>query len=234
MLSAGFIDGLNPCAFAAIVFLIAYLSMIQKRPTIEIFSTGMFFILGVFITYFFIGLGLNKLFVSIRFKAESAQIVYLIIGTITLILAVLSFLDFFAIRRIEEGKKAKVILQLPNYFRWKIYNFVEKYSKFKYLIPIGFFLGLIISLLEFFCTGQIYLPTIIYMFSQKELQLKAITYLLFYCLMFILPLVAIFLSLLFGMKLDRIEAIGRKHIKTVKLATGIVFLILSILMFSVV
>jgi len=230
---AGLIDGLNPCAFAAIVFLIAYLGMIHKKRTIEIFWTGIMFILGVFMIYILIGLGLSRFFLSIYGLKNISRVVYIIAGVITFILAVLSFSDFFSIIAIEKGKQAKVILQLPNYFRWKIYSLVEKYAKVRFLVPFGFFLGTGVSFLEFFCTGQIYLPTIMYMVGIPEMRVKAFLYLSLYSSMFVFPLILIFVSLLFGYKSEKIEELGRQHIKTVKFATGLIFLVLSILMFIV-
>ncbi|MEW6041462.1 MAG: DUF1573 domain-containing protein, partial [Elusimicrobiota bacterium] len=74
--AAGFIDGLNPCAFAAIVFLIAYLSMIHKKSRPVVFSTGMMFILGTFVTYFLIGLGLSKFLGFINPGSTISKLIY--------------------------------------------------------------------------------------------------------------------------------------------------------------
>ncbi|MBU2567204.1 MAG: DUF1573 domain-containing protein [Elusimicrobia bacterium] len=226
---AGLVDGLNPCAFAGIVFLIAYLSMIQKRRTVEVFWTGIMFIIGTFVVYFLIGLGLSKVLATIGQASAVSKIIYGVVGVITLVLSYYSFSDYFAVRAIEQGKQAKVVLQLPNYFRWKIYALVEKYGKLKYIMPFGFILGAAISLLEFFCTGQIYLPTIMYMVSVGHFRTKAVFYLGLYCLMFVLPLMFIFMSMLFGLKSEKIEMFGRRHIAAVKFATGLIFLILSVL-----
>lgn len=47
ILAAGLIDGVNPCAFATIVFLIAYLTLIVRRKRKEILFTGIGGILGL-------------------------------------------------------------------------------------------------------------------------------------------------------------------------------------------
>ena len=57
MLIAGFIDGLNPCAFATIVFLVSYLSFLGKKSK-EILIYGIIFTFGVFIAYIIAGVGL--------------------------------------------------------------------------------------------------------------------------------------------------------------------------------
>ncbi len=234
VLFAGFIDGLNPCAFAAIVFFIAYLTMILKKPKKEVVFTGISFILGVFITYFLIGLGLARLFQVIKGLILVSQVLYLLIGIFTLILAYYSFQDFFAVKRIEKGKEGKVVLQLPQFFRWKIYAVIEKQAKLKYFIIFAFLSGGLISILEFFCTGQVYLPTIMYMITQiTDYKLQITGYLLLYSLMFVLPLGVIFGLVYFGVSSEKIEIIGRQHIATVKLLTGLLFLFLSLSMFLV-
>jgi len=230
---AGLIDGMNPCAFAVIVFLIAYLTMVNKKNITEVFWTGIMFIAGVFCLYFLVGIGLLEI-LNIFVGKSISKIIYFIMGIITLILSYYSFSDYFAIKSLQNGKNAKVVLQLPQSLRWKIYNIVEKLSKRKYIVIIGFFLGFIISLLEFFCTGQIYLPTLMYIIKTAKIQIKVLFYLFIYCLMFVLPLIVIFLSLLFGLRSETIEEYGRKHIRTVKLITGFVFVLLSVLMFTIV
>lgn len=57
--AAGLLDGVNPCAFATIIFLLSYLQVTRKTPR-EIAQIGIAYILGVFTAYFVIGLGLLK------------------------------------------------------------------------------------------------------------------------------------------------------------------------------
>jgi len=234
ILIAGLVDGINPCAFATIVFLIAYLFMVRKQSRKKLFLIGIFFILGVFVTYLLIGVGFGRIINILEIKSAVGRIVYFFVGLVVFVLAILSFLDMIAIKKIESSGQAKVFLQLPAVLRMKIFDFVDKTTKFKYIIPVGFLLGVGISLLEFFCTGQIYLPTIMYMFANKSLRIKAFMYLVLYCLMYVLPLVIIFVCVLFGLNSEIIEEFNRRYVKTVKFLTGIVFLLLALLMFSVV
>jgi hypothetical protein len=61
VLLAGLIDGLNPCAFATIVFLVSYLSFLGKQNK-EILTYGIIFTLGVFIAYIIAGVGPTERF----------------------------------------------------------------------------------------------------------------------------------------------------------------------------
>ena len=152
-----------------------------------------------------------------------------------MILAYYSFRDYIAVKRIEKGQTDKVVLQLPHFFRWKIYEVIEKQAKLKYFVVFAFLSGILISILEFFCTGQIYLPTIMYVIqvTGTSHQTQGMGYLSLYCLMFVLPLMIIFALVYFGVGSEKIEMVGRKHIRTVKFLTGTVFLFLSVAMFLI-
>ncbi len=55
--AAGLMDGVNPCALAVILLLIAFLYTV-RRARQEIFALGSAYILAVYGAYFLIGLGL--------------------------------------------------------------------------------------------------------------------------------------------------------------------------------
>ena len=57
VLIAGLIDGINPCAFATIIFLVSYLTFLGKKSR-EILLYGIIFTFGVFIAYLLAGMGL--------------------------------------------------------------------------------------------------------------------------------------------------------------------------------
>ena len=231
IIAAALLDGINPCAFAGIIFLVAYLSMVQKRSFKEVFWTGIMYIAGIFVIYFLIGIGLARVFTALNVLKYVSKTLYIIMGCLTLALSYYSFQDYFSLKAAEEGKESKVTLQLPAWLKLQIHDFIHNYSNVKYIIPFGFCLGVVVSFLEFFCTGQIYLPTIMYMVSIPELALKAVFYLLLYTFVFTLPLLIIFIIVLIGSKSGRMKAMNRRQVQIVKLLTGFLFLLLSILMF---
>ncbi|MGB6369619.1 MAG: hypothetical protein WBF68_01105, partial [Atribacterota bacterium] len=63
---SGLIDGINPCAFASIIFFISYLTLINRKGR-EILWVGGMFTLSVFLTYFLIGTGALKMITSLSF-----------------------------------------------------------------------------------------------------------------------------------------------------------------------
>jgi len=231
VIGAGFVDGLNPCAFGAIIFLISYMSLIKKKKKREIFITGLFFAAGVFTAYFLLGIGLSKILYSMRGILFASRILYLIIGAFTLALAVLSMVDYFQIKKIYDGGKGTVMLKLPDPVRWKIFRITEKHLESSHFVYFAFFTGVLVSVLELICTGQIYLPTIIYMLTAGR-KAAAISYLIIYCLMFIVPLLIIFLVYYAGLSSEKIDVFGKKNIGLIKILNIIVFLFFSAYMFG--
>jgi cytochrome c biogenesis protein CcdA len=85
--------------------------------------------------------------------------------------------------------------------------------------------GLVISFLELACTGQVYLPTI--QFMLKAGQGRALGYLLIYNLAFIVPLIIVFALAFFGLRSDALIRFQKNHTATVKVLTGILFVVLA-------
>ena len=54
---AGLLDGINPCVFSTLLFLISSLTLAGRKRK-EILIIGVFFTIAVFVTYYLVGLGL--------------------------------------------------------------------------------------------------------------------------------------------------------------------------------
>jgi thiol:disulfide interchange protein len=97
-------------------------------------------------------------------------------------------------------------------------------------VGVAFFTGFVVSLIELACTGQVYLPTIVYVLSQPDLAAQAFLYLVLYCLMFILPLIVVFVLSYFGTTSEQLGQFVNRHTAAIKLATGLVFVGLALWM----
>ena len=91
----------------------------------------------------------------------------------------------------------------------------------------AFITGLLISILELACTGQVYLPTIIFVSSMPELKLRAIFYLVLYNLLFILPLVVVFILAYYGTTSKDLTSFLQKHAAAVKIGMALLFFALA-------
>ncbi len=221
---AGLVDGLNPCAFATIIFFVSYLSLSGKKGK-QILITGASFTLGVFIAYLVVGLGFYKVLDLIsEFTSVISKIVYVFTAVLCLVLAVLSIRDFFKVRK---GDLSDMALKLPEPLRKRINQTVREGRKASSYVIGAFVTGLLISLLELACTGQIYLPVIISMSSVPEMRAQALFYLVLYNLMFIVPLIVVFILAYYGTSSKQFTDFLRKHAGAVKIGMAIVFLILA-------
>ena len=219
VLAAGLVDGLNPCAFATMIFFVSYMAIAKRRGR-EILFVGGAFTLGVFLAYLLIGLGFLTAIKSLSFLVTVAKAVYLATAVFCFGLAAVSVRDFVRIRR---GGLAEMSLQLPGYLKDRIHKVVREQARVRRFVLAAFASGFVISLLELLCTGQVYLPTIVFVVGVPELRAQATLYLVLYNLMFIVPLVGIFVLAYFGTTSRDLTRFLQKRAATIKLAMAAVF-----------
>ncbi len=227
VLIAGFMDGINPCAFATIIFLVSYLTFVGKKGR-EILIYGIIFTSGVFIAYLLAGMGLMAFLHQLRSFPLISKGIYLLIGIFALTLGIVSLYDYVLFRR---GQVAKWKLQLPMSMKKKIHGIIREQSQFKGGLLATFGAGFVIAICTVICTAQVYLPTIGFIMKIPELRTHAIFNLLLYNIMFIVPLVAVFVSTFFGVTSEKMALITKGHTGTIKLLTAILFLALAGLLF---
>jgi cytochrome c biogenesis protein CcdA len=220
---AGLIDGLNPCAFATIVFFVSYLAFVGRRQR-EVLAVGVAFTLGVFLTYLGVGVGLLKFMASLPFLSAVSRWVYGLTAALCLFLAAVSLYDWWQARR---GKPEEMRLKLPLRLRRWINRVIREGAGLRAFVPVSFVTGVVISVIELACTGQVYLPTIIFVLGVPGLQARAGLYLVLYNLIFILPLVVVFLLAYFGTTSQQLGQFINRRAATVKLATAGLFVLLA-------
>ncbi len=217
---AGLVDGLNPCAFATLIFLISYLTFSGRKGR-EVLAVGGAYTFGVFIAYLTVGVGLYKVLDMLGgLLTTLSRWVYAFTAVMCAILAVMSFLDFLKARR---GAIQDMSLKLPPALRKRVNAVVRSSQHIRAFVLGAFITGAIVSMIELACTGQIYLPTIIYVISNPDLRLQALSYLLLYNVMFILPLVVVFGLVYFGTTSFQLGAFLEKNTARVKLAAVVLF-----------
>jgi cytochrome c biogenesis protein CcdA/glutaredoxin len=221
---AGLIDGINPCAFATLIFFVSYLTL-SGRQGKEVLWVGGGFTLGVFLAYLVVGLGLYQVLEMVSETLDLiAKIVYAVTGIFCLVLAVMSFLDY---KKAKEGNIHDMLLTLPEVLRKRINTTIRSGRKTQNYVLGAFGAGILISFLELACTGQVYLPTIIFVSSIPELRLQAFLYLVLYNLLFILPLVVIFVLVYFGTTSKDLTRFLQEKAAAVKFAMSLVFIALG-------
>ena len=222
IISGGLLDGINPCVFTVIIFFISYLFYLKKNKRNVLFS-GIFFILGCFCSYYLLGLGIYKIFESISLLKTFSLILKGLVAFIVLLLIYLNLKDAYLISR---GKKME--LKLNNKSIIRMHKIIKRTSSMRFSTVLAFFTGAIVSLVEFPCTGQIYIPIILLI---KEQALKGYFYLFLYNIFFILPLILLFLIIYLGINISKIIKFYSKNIVAMKIAFSGFFLILFLIYF---
>ncbi|MEW6377322.1 MAG: hypothetical protein AB1502_16215 [Thermodesulfobacteriota bacterium] len=219
ILSAGLLDGINPCAFATLIFFISYLTLVGRKRK-EILWVGIGFSGAVFTTYLLIGFGILSFVQHLSFLPLFSRIVYILTVAFALVLGILSLYDYI---QLKGGRPSEMKLQLPDFLKKRIHQTIREESKSAHYFLAAIVGGFIISLLEFTCTGQVYLPTILFVTNIPSLRTSAILYLILYNLMFIVPLLIIFGVTYWGVTSEQLAFFLQKKALSIKFLTSLLF-----------
>ncbi len=227
--AAGLADGVNPCALAALIFLLSLLS-VSGRSSNEILATGLLFAAGVFIAYFGVGLGIFRGLQALSGFDLAAQILYPAAALATLALTVVTLRDYQYAKR---GSPEEMSLRLPMPLLKAEHRVTRTLLRGRWFLLLAVIAGAAVSLLELFCTGQIYLPTLVYLSGRGELLERVIPMLALYVVMFTLPVIVLTVLVWAGVSSKRLRDWARDHTATSKLAMTIVFALLTLALIAV-
>ncbi len=223
VVAAGLVDGINPCAFTTLIFLLASLAL-AGRGRKEVLVIGSLFSLAVFVSYFLIGLGL---FAALRAATAVSFVSVLLRWVLVGVLFVFAGLSVYDYTLIRAGRASAMLLQLPSSFKKRIHASIRTRVRIAALAGSSLVLGFLVSIFEFACTGQVYLPLLGYL-ARMHRQLDALGLLLLYNLCFILPLLVVFGASYLGVSSGRITTAFQAHVGKVKLGLAVVFLGLGV------
>lgn len=204
---AGLLDGINPCAFTVMIFLVSLLMSrgrkLQKKAAL--FYGGLY-ILGVFTCYSMLGFVLGKLLNATNFS-EWRGIGSAVTGIFCALIAIGMAAD--AIRS-KNKKDSGLEWGLSKSLHGKIHGMMRS-GLGKPLLGIGLFaVGFGVSCLELACTGQTYIPFLIFLNSIKA-SAGSVCLLLLYNFAFILPLIVILMGCVSGLKILDLAGWTRKN-----------------------
>ena len=230
---AGFSDGINPCAFTALIFFLGFLTLYSYSKK-KILVSGISFMVAIFLTYLLLGMGGAALIGKIeKFGLLSKALKYAI-GSLAFILGLFALYDYIVYKKTKKSEGLK--LQLPAFIKNIMYKHIGStyrkrkevtFSTFK-LALVTFVSGILISFLESVCTGQIYLPIITIVMRSPGLRMHAFLYLLLYNIAFMVPLIIIFILAYKGIASERFSIFTKQHLGKIKIAYTVLFFILAI------
>lgn len=226
---AGLVDGVNPCAFTTIVFLLSMLAYLGRTRR-QIGLVGVGFTVAVFVTYLLLGLGLlGAIKVISVSRGISAGINYAV-GLLAVVLAIWSFVDY--VRFSASGDAKTITLGLPEAVKARIRKVIRVGLSGTGLLVSSVVVGFVVAILESLCTGQVYLPTIVFMTRMPGTGTHALAYLVLYNLMFILPLAVVMAVAYMGVRSETMRDFFRRHLAGLKLALSLLFGALGVLLIA--
>jgi len=233
IITNGLVDGVNPCAFAVIVFFVSFLTVYGYNRK-EVIYIGSAYCFAVFVTYILLGLGVFNVLYSLSGFQLLIKIFYILTAAVCFIFFILSVYDLWMYTRTKDSKT--MLLQLPTNLKLRIHKIIGFFLRNKEerhplrLLLASLVVGFLVSLVEAVCTGQVYIPTIVLIMKDPAFRLKANLYLLLYNLMFILPLLGVFAFSVIGYKSEGINNFFKKHLGITKFLLAIVFLVLGLML----
>lgn len=223
--SAGLADGVNPCAIATMIFLVSFLAT-QKRKKQEIFVIGQSYILAVFFTYLLMGISALEALRSLKEYHLLAGLIRWSAVALASYVALFSFVDAF--KYAKTGKNKDIKLQLPKSVKMRIHKVISGNMGKGGLITGAIITGFLVTLLEAVCTGQMYLPVIQGMTEIKSTRVEGWMWLIYYNLLFVLPLQIVMIAAYKGVTWDKLAKKTQKNMVLLKILLGLVMLALAV------
>lgn len=227
----GLVDGLNPCAFSALVFLINYLVFVGKKQK-EIIVIGVGFTVGVFLTYFAMMFGALQVVRYAGIVSVGGIVLTGLAAVFALVLSVYSFWDTVVLLRTRKPDRMR--LQLSPFLKGRIHATVRKGVKLGAILPTAVVMGCLIAILESACRGQVMLPVVSLIAEDSgwdpRATARAIGYLVIYNLMFVAPLIVVFALAAMGVSGGRFAEFVRRRLGLIKTILTVFFLWLTVVL----
>lgn len=223
ILLAGLIDGINPCAISMLLVFYSFLMFSDNKKKVVFISS--FFIMGMFIANFTFGMGINtfyNLFAGNKYIMIGLYILSILMCIIAL---TLNSIDLF-----NHNKSGEVKNQLSDKVKFKMTNVMRKTVFSKYAVIAALFVGFLIGVVELSCTGQIYLPTIVYMISNSEKIFSFTIMLILYNLMFVLPLIIITIIASLVKDTEKLKGTILSNNHIIKIVSNVLFVFILFLL----
>jgi cytochrome c biogenesis protein CcdA/thiol-disulfide isomerase/thioredoxin len=204
----GLADGVNPCMFSVLIFLLTYLMSIGS--TKKAIKAGTAFAITTFFVYFLFMLGIIHI-IDVLEIAQQARYAIIIFA---LVAGLLMIKDFFFY-----GKWFS--LEIPSSCKPKLESLIKKGT-----IPSVVLLALLAGLVELPCTSGLPLA---YVSILSAKDVSPAFYLFLYNLFFILPLVLIVAGVaLAWSKIEDVERWRERTKKYMRLVAGVILVFLAI------
>jgi len=211
LLLAALADAANPCALAVLILLLA--TVISAKGKNYALLSGFMFSLAIFLSYLLMGFGAYKAITVFNIS----KYLSLGAGILAILIALANFKDVF-----WYGKF--FIMEVPLSWRPKMQEIIRSATSPWSAFGVGF----VVSLFLVPCASGPYV-SILAKLAEKVDPAKTIILLIFYNLVFVLPMILITLAMyFFNVKMKKLEAIRKENLRLLHSVTGIIILALGI------
>jgi cytochrome c-type biogenesis protein len=209
VLTTGFIDGLNPCAFAVLLFFIAFLFTI-RRTAATVWGMGLVYIAAIYAAYFLIGVGLIR---AILFT-DDHHLMAKIGAWLVIVLGLINLKDYFF-------PQLPIHLRIPTIAHGTIQDWLKRAT-----FPTAAVGGFLVGLCTFPCSGAVYVA-VVGLLAAKTTQLQGLGYLALYNLAFVVPLFVILIGVANRKVMHQIRMVEQSSRRLVRLASGLAMVALG-------
>ncbi len=213
-------DSVNPCIMSVLALLISQLMLFKAKKRIKKYS--LIYIMTIYVSYFIIGvllaLGLNAFLTKTSTAVNSVIGFYVLLGVAIIVIfaGIVNIKDFFAY-----GKG--ISFSLSDKSKKRVTELIQKLS-----LPSIIALGIIITIIEFPCSGIMYAGLISLLMLNNISFVGLLFILIVYNFIFVLPLIFIVYSITQGGDVSSVNATRLKYRKWFRLIMGIVLVGLGI------
>ncbi len=212
VVTTALLDSVNPCAFAVILLLLAFLFTLRKSRA-QVLKLGAVFIGMIFLVYLAIGLGILQ---AVRIS-DDPHFVARIGAWILIALGVLNVIEHF-------WPQFPIKLHMPAIAHKKTNQLLKVAT-----VPATIGIGAIVGLCTFPCSGGIYV-SIITLLNAKTTLAWGLGYLVLYNVLFVTPLVGILLAVGNRTTAKAWARWEREHALRIRLAFGLIMVALGVIM----
>jgi cytochrome c biogenesis protein CcdA len=209
VLGSGLLDGINPCAFAVLLFFIAFMFTLQRARS-EMLLMGSVYIAMIYLAYFGIGLGLMGAIVI----SGTPHLMALIGSWLLIALGLVNVKDYFWYGR-------GFTLSVPAIGQERALQWLKQAT-----LPATAVAGFLVGLCTFPCSGAIYVA-VLGLLSVKTTYWMGFGYLVLYNIMFVLPLIVLLLALGNRRTMGALSRWEAQNKRMLKLSTGAVMIVLG-------
>ena len=203
------IDSINPCAIGVLILLISVLVVYRSKSAL--LKYGMIYIFFVAFTYFLAGLRI--LYFLTVIPLYLSEYISIAVGILVVVGGLIEIKDFFWY---GQG----ITLSIPGDKAKKIHEMAKKIT-----LPAMIALGVFVAGVELPCTGGPYLAILV--FLSQNFNFQALMLLVFYNIIFVMPLIVILLMVYFGMKVQILKRWKQNNRTYMRFATGIILILLG-------